>query len=73
MIPALHAMNSRYGFNTVYLGSIHDARKEASTRIPFCPALPREESDETADNDRHLPTRYPFTPEQLARRRGRMG
>jgi len=71
--PALDAMNARYGLNTVYLGSIHDARKEAPTRIPFGPPPPLEEFDDTADNVRRPPTRYTLTPEQLARKRGKAG
>ena len=30
-------MNRRYGHHSVYLGSIHNAREEAPTRIPFGP------------------------------------
>lgn len=46
---ALDTLNSRYGLNTVYLGSIHQVRKEAPTRIPFGPPPPLEEFDDTAD------------------------
>jgi hypothetical protein len=33
----------------LYLGSIHQVRKEAPTRIPFGPPPPLEEFDDTAD------------------------
>jgi DNA polymerase-4 len=45
----MDTMNARYGLNTVYLGSIHNVRKEAPTRIPFGPPLPLEGFDDTAD------------------------
>ena len=32
---ALDSMNARYGLNTVYLGSIHEVRRQAPTRIPY--------------------------------------
>jgi DNA polymerase-4 len=69
VISAVDAMNARYGLNTVFLGSIHDARKEAPTRIPFGPPPPLEEFDDTADNVRRPPTRYTLSAEQLARRK----
>ncbi len=34
---ALDHLNRRYGHHAVYLGAIHNARKEAPTRIPFGP------------------------------------
>jgi len=64
---ALDSMNARYGLNTIYLGSIHDVRKQAPTRIPFGPPPPLEEFDDPADNVRKPITRYILTPEQLAR------
>jgi len=64
---ALDSMNARYGLNTVYLGSIHDVRKQAPTRIPFGPPPPLEEFDDPADPVRKPPTQYTLTPEQLAR------
>jgi DNA polymerase-4 len=64
---ALDAMNARYGLNTVYLGSIHDVRRQAPTRIPFGPPPPLEEFDDPADNVRKPPTRYTLSPEQLGR------
>lgn len=64
---ALDTMNARYGLNTVYLGSIHDVRKQAPTRIPFVPPPLLEEFDDPADNVRKPPTRYSLTPEQMAR------
>jgi hypothetical protein len=73
VIPALDAMNTRYGLNTVYMGSIHDALKDAPTRIPFSPPPPLEEFDDTADNVRRPPTRYMLTADQLARRRRKAG
>jgi DNA polymerase-4 len=50
--PAIDTLNARYGLNTVYLGSIHNVRKEAPTRIPFGPPPPLEEFDDTADKQR---------------------
>jgi len=73
VISAVDAMNARYGLNTVFLGSIHDTRKEAPTRIPFGPPPPLEEFDDTADNVRRPSTRYTLTAEQSARRRGKGG
>ena len=72
VVSALDAMNARYGLNTVYLGSIHDVRREAPTRVPFGPPPPLEEFDDTADTVRKPPTKYNLTPEQRARlpRRG---
>jgi DNA polymerase-4 len=64
---ALDTMNARYGLNTVYLGSIHDVRKQVPTRIPFGPPPPLEEFDDPADNVRKPPTGYSLTREQLAR------
>jgi hypothetical protein len=32
VVPAVDAMNARYGLNTVYLASIHDVRQEAPAR-----------------------------------------
>jgi len=64
---ALDAMNARYGLNTVYLGSIHDVKKQAPTRIPFGPPPPLEEFDDPADTVRKPPTRYSLTPTQLER------
>lgn len=64
---ALDAMNVRYGLNTVYLGSIHNVRKQAPTRIPFGPPPPLEEFDDPADNVRKPATRYTLTAEQIAR------
>jgi DNA polymerase IV len=52
VVPALDTLNTRYGLNTVYLGSIHNVRKQAPTRIPFGPPPPLEEFDDTADNVR---------------------
>jgi DNA polymerase-4 len=49
VVTALDTINARYGLNTVYLGSIHQVRKEAPTRIPFGPPPLREEFDDTAD------------------------
>jgi DNA polymerase IV len=49
VVTALDTINARYGLNTVYLGSIHQVRKEAPTRIPFGPPPPLEEFDDTAD------------------------
>ena len=49
VVTALDTINARYGLNTVYLGSIHQVRKEAQTRIPFGPPPPLEEFDDTAD------------------------
>jgi len=43
---ALDAMNVRYGLNTVYLGSIHEVRRQAPTRIPYGPPPPLEEYDD---------------------------
>lgn len=63
---ALDTMNSRYGLNTVYLGSIHDVRRQVPTRIPFGPPPPLEEFDDPGDNVRKPPTRYTLTPKQLA-------
>ena len=65
VIAGMDAMNARYGLNTVYLGSIHDARKEAPTRVPFGAPPPLEEFDDTADKVRKPPTRYSLTPEQM--------
>ena len=64
---AVDAMNARYGLSTVYLGSIHEVRKQAPTRIPFGPPPPLEEFDEPADEIRRPPTKYTLTPEQLER------
>jgi DNA polymerase-4 len=64
---ALDTMNARYGLNTVYLGSIHDVRTQAPTRIPFGPPPPLEEFDDPADNVRKPPTRYSVSAEELAR------
>jgi DNA polymerase IV len=64
---ALDSMNARYGLNTVYLGSIHNVRNQAPTRIPFGPPPPLEEFDDPADNMRKPATRYTLTAEQLAR------
>jgi DNA polymerase-4 len=64
---ALDKMNVRYGLNTVYLGSIHDVRKQAPTRIPFGPPPPLEEFDDPADNERKPPTRHSLTPQQMVR------
>lgn len=66
-VAALDEMNARYGLNTVYLGSIHDVRKEAPTRVPFGAPPPLEEFDDPADNVRKPPTRYSLTPEQVRR------
>jgi DNA polymerase IV len=55
---ALDSMNARYGLNTVYLGSIHNVRNQAPTRIPFGPPPPLEEFDDPADNVRKPATRY---------------
>ncbi|WP_263356678.1 Y-family DNA polymerase [Acidicapsa ligni] len=49
VMTALDSLNARYGLNTIYLGSIHEVRKEAPTRIPFGPPPPLEEFDDTAD------------------------
>jgi DNA polymerase-4 len=49
VVTALDTINARYGLNTVYLGSIHQVRQEAPTRIPFGPPPPLEEFDDTAD------------------------
>jgi hypothetical protein len=49
VVTALDTINARYGLNTVYLGSIHQVRKEAPTRIPFGPPPPLEEFDDTSD------------------------
>ena len=49
VITALDTINARYGLNTIYLGSIHQVRQEAPTRIPFGPPPPLEEFDDTAD------------------------
>ena len=40
VVSAVDEMNARYGLNSVYLGSIHDVRKEAPTRVPFGPPRP---------------------------------
>jgi hypothetical protein len=37
----------------MYLGSIHQVRKEAPTRIPFDPPPPLEEFDDAADKIAH--------------------
>jgi hypothetical protein len=63
----VNTMNARYGLNTVYLGSIHNVRNQAPTRIPFGPPPPLEEFDDPADNVRKPMTRYTLTPEELAR------
>ncbi len=34
---ALDRLNRRFGHHSAYLGSIHNAREEAPTRIPFGP------------------------------------
>jgi hypothetical protein len=49
VVTALDTINACYGLNTVYLGSIHSARQEAPTRIPFGPPPPLEEFDDTAE------------------------
>jgi len=64
---ALDAMNVRYGLNTVYLGSIHEVRHQAPTRIPYGPPPPLEEYDDPADNVRKPVSRHTLTQEQLAR------
>jgi DNA polymerase-4 len=46
---AVDRLNTRYGLNSVYLGSIHDVRREAPTRISFGPPPRREEFEDTAD------------------------
>ena len=48
-IGRLQKFNARYGRNTVYLGSIHQVRKEGQTRNPFGPLPPLEGFDDTAD------------------------
>ena len=40
---ALDHLNRRYGHHAVYLGSIHNAREEAPTRIPYGPPPPLDE------------------------------
>jgi hypothetical protein len=35
LTDAMDTMNTKYGLNTVYLGSIHNVRKEAPTRTQF--------------------------------------
>jgi DNA polymerase-4 len=35
VVTVLDMINARYGLNTVYLGSIHQVRQEAPTRIPL--------------------------------------
>jgi hypothetical protein len=59
-------MNTRYGLNNVYLGSIHYVRRQAPTRIPFGPLPTLKEFDDPTDKLRKRPTRYILTPEQLA-------
>jgi DNA polymerase-4 len=49
------------------LGSIHDVRKEAPTRVPFGAPPPLEEFDDTADKVRKPPTRHTLTPQQAER------
>jgi DNA polymerase-4 len=44
-------LNTKYGLNSVYLGSIHDVRKEAPTRISFGAPLKVSDFDDTADED----------------------
>ncbi len=44
-------LNTRYGLNSVYLGSIHNVRKEAPTRISFGAPPPRKDFEDTADED----------------------
>jgi len=63
MTDALDAMNARYGLNTVYLGSIHEVRRQVPTRIPYGPPPPLEEYDDPADNVRKPATRYILTQE----------
>jgi DNA polymerase-4 len=48
---AVDKLNTKYGLNSVYLGSIHDVRKEAPTRISFGAPLKPEDFDDTADED----------------------
>jgi DNA polymerase-4 len=47
----LDRLNARYGLNSVYLGSIHNVRMEAPTRISFGAPPPRAEFEDTADKD----------------------
>jgi DNA polymerase-4 len=51
LIGAVDRVNARYGLNTVYLGSIHNVRKEVPTRIPFGPPPPLEEFEDAADRE----------------------
>lgn len=46
---AVDKLNARFGLNRVYLGSIHDVRREAPTRISFGAPLRREDFEDSAD------------------------
>jgi DNA polymerase IV len=48
---AVDRLNTRYGLNSVYLGSIHSVRKEAPTRISFGAPPPRKDFEDTADKE----------------------
>jgi DNA polymerase-4 len=48
LTEAVDRLNTRYGLNSVYLGSIHDVRREAYG-ISFGPLPRREEFEDTAD------------------------
>ena len=48
-MQVLDGLNTRFGGNTVYLGSIHHDRREAPTRISFGPPPPLAEFRDTAD------------------------
>jgi DNA polymerase-4 len=48
---AMDGINAKYGINRVYLGSIHDVRKEAPTRISFGAPLKPEDFVDTADEE----------------------
>lgn len=49
VMEVLDGLNTRFGGNTVYLGSIHHDRQQAPTRISFGPPPPLEEFWDTAD------------------------
>lgn len=49
VMEVLDALNGRFGGNTVYLGSIHEDRQQAPTRISFGPPPALGEFRDTAD------------------------
>ena len=52
VMQVLDGLNTRFGGNTVYFGSIHHDRQQAPTRISFGPPPPLAEFSDTADRYR---------------------